>query len=269
MNKYISILLLLLASGSLSLASTTRGAFVGNVFGAIASNALLSATSNVSNTDGEKESNDPISEMTGETSVTRRGTKVRFAGKVTVDSCSSIRTALEDARESSMKITSETGLVVPVRLEIRSYGGALLPAFGVCDLLNGLDIPTETIIDSYAASAGHLIAVSGQRRLMTKHSFGMMHQLRGGSQGPLEAIKEQLENMDLFLDSMIDIYRQHSNITIINLRIYPTPTIHLKKKSKTCKMYLLVHSIFFVLFHFIALLFRRCQVNGSLFPYKL
>ena len=48
-----------------------------------------------------------------------------------------------------------------INLHIQSSGGALLPTLGLVDLIRTSDIPINTYIEGYVASAGTLISVVG------------------------------------------------------------------------------------------------------------
>jgi ATP-dependent Clp protease, protease subunit len=95
----------------------------------------------------------------------------------------------------------------------RVAGGMLMPTFYVCDVIKSLDTPVHIYIDGFVASAASLIAICGTKRLMTKHSFMLIHQLQSQSSGRLNEIKDEISNLDFFNDSAKDIYFQNSNIT--------------------------------------------------------
>ena len=72
--------------------------------------------------------------------------------------------------------TLETG--EEINLHIQSGGGSLLPSLSTVDLIRTCDMPVNTFVEGYAASAATLISVVGAKRFMTKNSVMLIHQLR-------------------------------------------------------------------------------------------
>ena len=48
---------------------------------------------------------------------------------------------------------------------------------------------------------------------MTKHSFMLIHQLQSQSSGRLNELKDDISNLDFFMNNAKDIYFKNSNIT--------------------------------------------------------
>jgi ATP-dependent protease ClpP protease subunit len=102
---------------------------------------------------------------------------------------------------------------VPLHLHITSYGGGLLAGFKAADAIERSKIPIHTIVDGYAASAGSLMAIVGKKRYITKRSYILIHQLSGGSWGKFNEIEDSYNNKKLFMDSIVDMYVSHTNMT--------------------------------------------------------
>ena len=88
-----------------------------------------------------------------------------------------------------------------------------MPTFYVCDVIQGLDTPVHVYIDGFVASAASLIAVCGEKRYMTKHSFMLIHQLQSQSSGRLNEMKDEIANLDFFMKNVEDLYMTNSNIS--------------------------------------------------------
>jgi ATP-dependent protease ClpP protease subunit len=138
---------------------------------------------------------------------------LNFYSPVTIESCMALTSYLKQLDVKSKQLHIQYGKVFPINLHIQSGGGMLMPTFYVCDVIHNMDTPVHVYIDGFVASAASLIAVSGKKRYMTKHSFMLIHQLQSQSSGRLNEMKDEITNLDFFMRNAKDIYYQNSNIT--------------------------------------------------------
>ena len=138
---------------------------------------------------------------------------LNFYSPVTIESCMALTTYLKQLDVKSKQLEIQYGQTFPINLHIQSGGGMLMPTFYVCDVIQNLDTPVHVYIDGFVASAASLIAVSGKKRFMTKHSFMLIHQLQSQSSGRLNEMKDEITNLDFFMKNAKDIYYRNSNIT--------------------------------------------------------
>ena len=101
-----------------------------------------------------------------------------------------------------------------INLYMQSPGGSLLPTLGLVDLIKTSDIPINTFVNSYCASAASLITVVGANRFINRHGLLLIHQLKMGIEPTkyLE-IKDQIDNADTLMKIIKDIYLENSNLT--------------------------------------------------------
>lgn len=129
----------------------------------------------------------------------------------------------------------------PIRLYINSEGGELSSALSIVDLIERSDVPIHTIIEGEAASAATLISVVGHKRFITKNSHMLIHQVRGGMWGKMQEFEEEIQNMKMYSDKLIQIYKKTTHLSEEKL------TKILKKDilwdSKKCLKYGLVDAI--------------------------
>ncbi len=71
----------------------------------------------------------------------------------------------------------------PIYLYINSPGGSINDGFSLINIMRFLKSPVITIINTEACSMGGLISVAGKQRFMTRNSFWMAHDMRGGIWG--------------------------------------------------------------------------------------
>jgi ATP-dependent Clp protease, protease subunit len=100
----------------------------------------------------------------------------------------------------------------PIELHISSDGGAISPALSLVDKIISNPVPINTYCEGLAASAATLISVVGKKRYMTKNSQILIHQLSSSVWGNFEQIKDEKQNLDLFMDMIKGIYLKHTKI---------------------------------------------------------
>ena len=100
-----------------------------------------------------------------------------------------------------------------INLHIQSGGGSLLPSLGLVDLIRTSDIPINTFIDGYVASAATLISIVGAKRFISKHGTMLVHELKmSNDYSKYREIKDYSANADTLMQIIKDIYMEYSNI---------------------------------------------------------
>ena len=131
--------------------------------------------------------------------------------------------------------------VPEIKIHINSPGGSLLDCFASVDNIRKNKVPVHSIIEGSAASAATLMSVVAQKRSITKHSFMLIHQLSGGMWGKFEDMKDDMQNCNVFMDTIYDIYGQHTKIPKNVLKDILKRDIFFD--AKTCLKYGLVDNI--------------------------
>lgn len=126
-----------------------------------------------------------------------------------------------------------------INLHIQSPGGALLPTLGLVDLIRTSDIPINTYIDGYVASAATLISIVGTNRFMSKHGTMLIHQLKMGAEyGKYNEIKDYAANAETLMNIIKELYLENSNMDTETLNYLLDHDLWLN--STRCKEYGLV-----------------------------
>ena len=99
----------------------------------------------------------------------------------------------------------------PLKIFINSNGGEFFAAMPIIDAIKNSKIPIHTYVEGIAASAASLISVVGHRRFITKNSFMLIHELRGGIQGTYSNITDEKENCDKIMSLIKNTYIEKSN----------------------------------------------------------
>ena len=99
----------------------------------------------------------------------------------------------------------------PLKIFINSNGGDFFAAIPIIDTIRNSKIPIHTYVEGIAASASSLISIVGHKRFITKNSFMLIHELRGGVQGTYSNITDEKENCDKIMSLIKNIYIEKSN----------------------------------------------------------
>ena len=105
-----------------------------------------------------------------------------------------------------------------IYLNINSFGGSVFAALSAVDTIQASDVPVCTIVEGCAASAATLMSVVGTRRAIRKSAFMLIHQLSSSMWGKYEEQKDQMQNNDLLMEAIKDIYNKHTKIPKKKLR---------------------------------------------------
>lgn len=158
---------------------------------------------------------------------------IYFSGTLTDESIFAITTSLINMQNSDN---------TEVNLHIKSQGGSLLPSLGLVDIIRTSDIPINTYIDGYVASAATLISIVGANRLMNKHGVMLIHQLKMGTEySKYSEIKDYSENADTLMTIIKNLYLEYSNLSENKLNYLLDHDLWLN--SSLCKEYGLIDII--------------------------
>jgi ATP-dependent protease ClpP protease subunit len=67
--------------------------------------------------------------------------------------------------------------VQPIVLKIKSPGGEIFAGLAGYNAIKNCRVPIHIYVEGFAASAATLLLAAGKRRVMSRHSFLMIHQL--------------------------------------------------------------------------------------------
>lgn len=138
---------------------------------------------------------------------------IKYYGDVSTQNCLFLTETLKKMDYQSKIVEMQYGIRPPIKLHLQSHGGELLPSFYVCDFIQNLETPVHIYIDGYVASAASLIAVCGRKRIMTKHSFILIHQLKSKLSGKFNEMEDEIRNLNFFMNNLKDIYLNNSKIS--------------------------------------------------------
>lgn len=106
-----------------------------------------------------------------------------------------------------------------IRIFIRSDGGDIHAGLCAMDCISSMyRVKVRTIADGICASAATFILLGGRRRHMTRNSYILIHQLNmDGTWGKFEDFKDQMANLEQFMNRFRKIYTDETNIPLDKL----------------------------------------------------
>jgi ATP-dependent protease ClpP protease subunit len=100
----------------------------------------------------------------------------------------------------------------PIKLHINSYGGSVFAGLSAVDYIKNSKIPVHSVIDGCAASAATLMSVVADRRYMHRNACMLVHQLSGLLWGKFQDMQDDMQNSEMLMKKIKDIYKQHTKI---------------------------------------------------------
>lgn len=137
---------------------------------------------------------------------------IMFYGEVNGENAKVLNKALRTMDKDLQVVKVKYGVEVPIKLYINSYGGSIFAGFSTVDTIKSLGTPVHTYIDGSAASAATLISVVADKRFIHQNSFMLIHQLSSVMWGKYEEFKDEMENLDMLMSRIKDIYKEHCSI---------------------------------------------------------
>jgi len=128
-----------------------------------------------------------------------------------------------------------------IYLHVNSFGGSVFAGLSAVDYVKSCEVPVITIVEGCAASAATLFSVVGTHRQIRNNSFMLIHQISSGMWGKYEELKDSIENCDLFMQIIKDIYDEHTKIPKKKLKEILKHDLWLD--AETCLEYGLVDEI--------------------------
>lgn len=145
-------------------------------------------------------------------SVDTQDNKIFFYSGVTRPKILKLNKTIDTLNTTTAMRKASHGIDIPIRLHINSYGGSVFAGLAAVDYIKSSQAEVHTIIDGCAASAATLMSVVGDRRLMHKNACMLIHQLSGAMWGKFADMKDDMQNSEMLMKKIKNIYREHTRI---------------------------------------------------------
>jgi ATP-dependent protease ClpP protease subunit len=100
-----------------------------------------------------------------------------------------------------------------VYIHIFSTGGDLYAGFALMDIIRNCSLHTVGIVEGQAASSATIMLMGCDKRLMTKTSFMLIHQITSAFWGSANQWEDESKNMKTITKKLKKIYRKHTKLT--------------------------------------------------------
>lgn len=101
----------------------------------------------------------------------------------------------------------------PIYLVINSPGGSLSSGFSIIDTMKGIKAPVVTIINGEACSMAGVISIVGDKRLITKHSIWMAHDVSSGVSDYVSKMIDRIEFVSEYQKKLMSVLRDNTKLT--------------------------------------------------------
>ena len=95
-----------------------------------------------------------------------------------------------------------------IEATIKSNGGDLIEGFAIHDLFKASKAKVTARMTGLVASAGTIVAMGADERVMTPNAQFMIHRVMTGTYGNVDEHEKSIEALKRFDDDVIDIYRK-------------------------------------------------------------
>jgi len=135
--------------------------------------------------------------------------RIIFHGPITQHSCFKLISSIhevEDYVDHTRKHCDGK-----IYININSDGGEIYPALSVVETIRRCRYEVVTICEGVVASAAVLISLAGGKRIIGKHSYMMIHEIRHAAWGKFTELKDDMKNGKKLMKDMKSYMKERSN----------------------------------------------------------
>lgn len=104
------------------------------------------------------------------------------------------------------------GDVDEIDVYINSYGGLLSHGLSICNQLRRFDAKINTFNDGIAASAGSIIFLAGDRRVMPNGTALMVHNPMNSAFGYADDLRKAADDLDVLRESLVALFVERTGL---------------------------------------------------------
>ena len=145
--------------------------------------------------------------------------KIYYYSGVNRDSASELNKKIGELESKSLTLCNNLDLEVPptLRIYINSGGGSITSGISSMDTILRCKVPVQTIVDGFCASAATFLSVAASERLMSRHSYMLIHQLSTNFWGKYSEFEDEKQNLDLMMETIKNVYKEHTEVPMKKL----------------------------------------------------
>ena len=140
--------------------------------------------------------------------------KIYYYSGVNRDSASELNKKIGELESKSLTLCNNLDLEVPptLRIYINSGGGSITSGISSMDTILRCKVPVQTIVDGFCASAATFLSVAASERLMSRHSYMLIHQLSTTFWGKYSEFEDEKQNLDLMMNTIKNVYKEYTKV---------------------------------------------------------
>ena len=144
--------------------------------------------------------------------------KIYFYSGVNRNACVELNKKIGELESKSLTLSKTLGILPPsVKVFINSGGGSIISGIASMDTILRCQVPVETYIDGFSASAATFLSVVGEKRFMSRNSYMLIHQLSSNFWGTYANFEDEKKNLDLMMKTIKDVYKKYTKIPMKKL----------------------------------------------------
>lgn len=135
-----------------------------------------------------------------------------FRGEVNAKNVGEFCDILDKYNQEILNVHAQSRVVItfpcPLYVHITSFGGDLLSGFMAHDYIKRSNLTVYTVAEGYTISSGSIMFMAGKKRLMTRNSYFLAHQLRQTVYGVMKAsdFADEAKNDEEMMERINRIY---------------------------------------------------------------
>jgi len=143
-----------------------------------------------------------------------QGNKIYFYNEINKETILNLNKQIDEISKSMKMVQFSHNLSTPPAIEIHicSEGGDVFAAMASIDKIINSKVPIHTYCEGVVASCATLLSVVGHRRFITKNSCMLIHTVSSELWGNYIAFKEELQNLDLIMTLIKNVYLKKSKL---------------------------------------------------------
>lgn len=160
--------------------------------------------------------------------------QIYFYEDVTTDSSFRLNKTIDEITKNLQVSSIQMDIpfdALNINLYINSCGGEIFGALSTIDRIKLNKIKIHSYVEGIAASAATLLSVVAHTRYIRKNSVMLIHQLSSENWGTYREIKDEVKNLDALMDTIKNIYLNHTKMTETYLNDLLNHDIYLKSQE--------------------------------------
>ena len=144
--------------------------------------------------------------------------KIYFYSGVNRNACVELNKKIGELETKSLTLSKTLGILPPsIKVFINSGGGSIVSGIASMDTILRCQVPVETYVDGFSASAATFLTVVGKKRYMSRNSYMLIHQLSSNFWGTYANFDDEKKNLDLMMKTIKDIYKKYTKLPMKEL----------------------------------------------------